>query len=607
LAGFLLESFEAPTLSPSPMKLLDLGGCEVTDKFQIGNVRGAWAHWSSSSQWRITKTRDRVLLIEGQPDRFPDPGESIERWLEGRSGSFRGFEVVKQNETAPSRVLVFTDPLGTRPVYLLLTIDRICVSDKLASVALNCSVFAEPDWGGLLESAALGSLYSHKTTLKDALWLPPGEAMELEGRTVVRRWKNTLPADPSLNENEVRRRPADALQFALSKATQETWTDPEMRLLLSGGLDSRILLALASGKRKALTLEFYSNETEVAKKVGAVSGAELDIVPAPDFEYPMCWSYLVTGAMHDSRFATHLGLVEDWRKRGIPGIIHGYFHNTMYRGWTVRKFERYPDTSSILFQWMGRSAYYFDRYGCRPETLPRCLYDTLSVDGKAILKGQLRDLADSMQTVVVDGYDLTFERRLLDFPSRQVYFAVMLGWYEGVEVASPIFQPAVWSWYAFSRPQDRDRDWAIREVFLKLDHPVANLPDSNTGLPVAHLKVDWRDRVRNQFWYPPLRTVNQRLFPKAPSTTEGGLRWGSRLREPGTLAVMEEALAQLTDCPVFDGEKVKSALEAYRSGDNQLVDPVCALTAMGQWLQVVRKPDSLTRFVRAFANTGVPA
>ena len=79
------------------MKLVDLGGCEITDKFEIGNVRGAWAYLNGSAQWRITKTVDRVLLIEGQPDRFPGEGVPIDRWLDGRSGSFRGFEVVQSN------------------------------------------------------------------------------------------------------------------------------------------------------------------------------------------------------------------------------------------------------------------------------------------------------------------------------------------------------------------------------------------------------------------------------------------------------------------------------------------------------------------------------
>ena len=260
---------------------------------------------------------------------------------------------------------------------------------QLSTVVLNSAGTAEPDWGGLFEGAVLGSLYSHKTTVKDAVWLAPGEALEFECSAVVRRWKNALPADESFSSTEVMAHPAETLQFAIEKAIRETWTDPEMRLLLSGGLDSRILLALASGKRKALTLELYSAETQVTKQVAAAAGADLEVVPAPDYEFPMRWAYLATGAMHDSKFVTHLGLVRDWRKRGIGGITHGYFHNTMYRGWTAARFERYPNRGSILFDWMGRNAYYFDKYGCKPVTLPRQFYGLLSEDGKAVLRRQL--------------------------------------------------------------------------------------------------------------------------------------------------------------------------------------------------------------------------
>jgi len=603
LAGFLLKSFAAPTQTRCPLKVLDLGGCENADQFQIGNVRGAWAYFDGSSGWRITKQRDRVLLIEGQPDRCPSSEESIERWLEGRSGSFRGFEV-RQNGPDSPKVLVFTDPLGTRPVYLFSTSEGFCVSDKLAAIAINSPTSTELDWGGLLETAALGALYSYKTTIKDAQLLSPGESIELQGCTVVRRRKNALPVDSSLTPEDVQRCPAETLKSALTKAVAETWTNPEARLLLSGGLDSRILLALASGRRKALTLEMYSHETEVAKWVASVSGVQQDVVPAPDYEFPMRWSYLVTGAMHDSRLSTHLGLVEGWRKQGIPEVVHGYFHNTMYRGWTARPFERFPTTGSILFEWMGPNAYYFDRYGCLPESLPRHLYDTLTVDGQTILKEQLRQLADSIKPVIVEGFDLTFERRLLEFVSRQVYFGVMLAWYEAVDVASPVFHPAVWSWYAFSRPKHRDRDWAIREVFLNLDHPAAKLPDSSGGSPGEHLKVDWRDRVRNQFWYPALRNGYHKLFP-VRQLTDTSMRWGTRLREPRILELMEEATTEVSNCALFDGQKVRTKFEGYRLGDDELVDLVSALTALGQWLKVVREPNSLTKFVREFQNVRV--
>jgi hypothetical protein len=582
------------------MKVVDLGESEITGQCELENVRAAWAYWQNSRQWSITRSANRVVLIEGQSDRLPYPDESIEKWLEGRSGSFRGFELVSDRVTQRVKVLVFTDPLCTRPVYYLICDECVCISDKLSTVVLNSAGVAKPDWGGLLEAAVLGSLYSHKTTVKDAVWLAPGEAVEFEGRELIRRWKNALPADESLTSNEVMAHPAETLQFAIEKAIRETWTDPEMRLLLSGGLDSRILLALASGERKTITLELYSSETQVARQVAAAAGADLEVVPAPDYEFPIRWAYLVTGAMHDSKFVTHLGLVQDWRKRGIGGITHGYFHNTMYRGWTAAPFVRYPNQSSILFEWMGRNAYYFDKYGCKPSTLPRQFYGLLSEDGKAVLRRQLRELSDSMVPVMRDGYDLTFERRLMEFVPRQIYFCIMLGWYEGVDVASPVFQPALWTWYGLSHPRHRERDWAIREIFLALDHAAAKLPDSNTGKPIAHLKADWRDGVRNQFWYPGFRAVYQKLFWKPGPYEEVGMSWGSRLREAKVLSALEDGVSVVRDNFLFDAARVQTAMDAYRGGENQLVDAICALTAIGQWQRLISYPELQTAQVRVF-------
>jgi Asparagine synthase len=584
------------------MRLVDLGESEITEHCELAGMRASWAYWEGSAQWRIRKSPASVLVIEGQPDRYPHAGESIEHWLAGRSGSFRGFELVETG--AGGLVRIFTDPLCTRPVYYLISGDSVCIADKLSSVVLNSGGDVEPDWEGLLESAVLGSLYSHRTTVKDAVWLEPGEAIEFRGSSIGRRWKNPLPVDPTLAGGSVMERPVETLRLAIEKAISETWTDPQTRLLLSGGLDSRIVLALARGQRKALTLELYSSETEIARRVAEAAEACLDIVAAPDYEYPLRWGYLVTGAMHDSRFLTHLGLEVEWRRRGITGITHGYFHNTMYRGWTAGPIVRFPNKDSILFEWMGPNAYYFDQFGARPASLPRQFYGLLSEEGKLTLRRQLRSLSDSIERVVQDGYDLTFERRLLAFVSRQVYFSNMLAWYEALDVASPVFQPAIWTWYALSHPRHRDRDWAIREVFLSLDHPAAKLPDANTGQPIAHLPFDWRDRVRNRFWYPAFRAAHKRLFGKPQAYQEGGMQWGSRLREPASLAVVRDGVGVLRENPLFDPARVQQALDSYCAGANWLVDTIVALMTVGQWQRLVSRPDLETEKVRVFNMQG---
>lgn len=589
------------------MKLVDFGGCEITGSSELGNVRAAWTYWRNSRQWYIASDSHRTLLIEGQPDRFPYPEETLPAWLNGRSGSFRGFEIIRDGGAEAAIVRVFADPLCTRPVYYLVSKSSVCIADKLSTVVLNSEDKAAADWGGLLESAILGSLYSHKTSVKNAVLLAPGECLEFRGVEVTRRWKNSLPLDASFSESDVRSRPADTLQLALAKAIAETWTDPEMRLLLSGGLDSRILLALASGKRKTLTLQVYSAETEIAKDVAAAAESELELVPAPDYSYPMRWAYLVTGAMHDSQYVHHLGLVRDWRARGIPGITHGYFHNTLYRGWTAAPYERRPFCTSVLFDLMGRNAYYLERYGCKQAAFQRDLYGLLNDDGKAVLRRQLQELSQSLVPVVVDGYDLTFERRLLEFVPRQTYFSSMLPWYEALDVSSPVFHPTPWTWYAMSSARDRARDWAIREVYLHLDHPAARVPDANTGEPVAHLPKNWRDEIRNQFWYPPVRTAYLKMFWTPPPYNHGGMKWGERLREPDALSALEDGVGVLYGNPLFDSARLRAAMETYRSGTNiDLVDSICALAVLGQWQRLVSRPESQSEHVR-FVGAEAPA
>ncbi|HTZ90048.1 MAG TPA: hypothetical protein VMA71_06900 [Alloacidobacterium sp.] len=597
LAGFLVKSFDGPAKPFSAaMKVVDFGGCEIRDGIELGSFRAAWTYWGNSKQWHVRRDPNRALLIEGQPDRLPYAEETLEAWLDGRTGSFRGFEI-RSDDVGGSRVRIFTDPLATRPVYYLAASSSICISDKLATILLNSDTEIKADWGGLLESAILGSLYSHKTSVMNAVLLPPGECVEFRGGRIAMRWKHALRPDASISEDAVKRDPAASLQVALEKSIAETWTDCDVRLLLSGGLDSRIVLALARGKRKALTLELYSEETEIAKQVAAVSQSELEVVPAPDYEYPMRWAYLVTGAMHDSHVVHHLGLVQDWRQRGIPGITHGYFHNTIYRGWTAAPYERHPFCSSVLYELMGRSAYYLERYSCKQPAFQRDFYGLLSDDGKAVLRDQLRELAGSLELVVVDGYDLTFERRLLEFVPRQTYFSVMLPWYEALDVCSPVFHPALWTWYSLSSPKQRAQDWAIREVYLKLEHPAAKLPDANTGQPITHLQPNWHDKVRNQFWYPRVRSAYLKLFWKPPLFQHGGMKWGERFHTTSALALFEDAINVLCNNPLFDRSRVRGAMEAYRKGQLDLVDSICAMTMLGQWQRLMAQPASLTEHI----------
>jgi len=116
MAGFVVEAVAGGENFAGPLKLVDLGECEEVKSRVAGRARAAWARWRDSHQLNLIETSDRLLLIEGQPDRPPAADEALPRWLDGRGGSFRGFQLEYGCASRPVRICAFVDPLGTRPI-----------------------------------------------------------------------------------------------------------------------------------------------------------------------------------------------------------------------------------------------------------------------------------------------------------------------------------------------------------------------------------------------------------------------------------------------------------------------------------------------------------
>ncbi len=243
MAGFVIEAIVPGADFAGALKLVDLGQCEEVQGCAFGTARAGWTRWKGSRQLAIYQTGSCLLLIEGEPDRLPHPGEALHRWLEGRGGSFRGFQIARGDAGRPISISAFVDPLATRPIYLLISPQRICLADKLSTVVANTPGL-ECAWDGLLEYAVLGSLYSEGTSVRGVERLRAGEIVEIEGVAIVRRRCAPYPFGGAAEPDPTA--PA-RLEQAMRAAIGETWIEPEGRLLLSGGLDSRLILGPRGG------------------------------------------------------------------------------------------------------------------------------------------------------------------------------------------------------------------------------------------------------------------------------------------------------------------------------------------------------------------------
>lgn len=591
MPGFCIEKNFEEANHTSELNLVDAGECAVTGSFRAGPAAAVWAHLGDAAQWRAYERPGRLLVVEGEPDRFPNEGESLEDWLPGRWGSFRGFEI------AEGRVRVFVDPLGTRPVYYLRNAGRFYVADRLSTLAVNLAD-GRVCWPVVLEEMMLNAVYSTGATLEGAIALQPGETLELAGDAAARGERRRLPEDADLTAERVRRDPGAALLGAMEKAVQETWTRHDAWLLLSGGLDSRLTLALAGPGRKTLTVTTKENaESRAARQIAERCGAEFRHWPRRPERYQgvVRDSVFLTGAMWDSNFAHHLGLGREWRREGITAVAHAFLYDTVLKGWFTFPDQPYPPINLQVYEALGEAESCFQkRSGRASESAPDDVVGLLSPEGREMALGQLRRLAREMPLVREDGFNVTIERRLIESISRQCHYSGLLGWMEELSVSSPIFHPALWSWYAHSRPPDRYQGKAMRRALRLLGHPVLQVIDANTGAPMT-FRRDWREVLRRQPPYQLLRRLAHRLRKPgartplriAPADEGSWPPLAPVLRSSGGPETLEAGIGYLEGCPVFNLAAVREAMTHFLAGDDRPMEPVMAAMTAGRWLRLV--------------------
>ena len=589
MSGFCIEC-SAGQGSPMP-RLIDLAGCDAVEGFRAGQMRAVWASWPDSGTPYVRRAPGALLFVEGHPDRHPREDEALKEWLPGRWGSFRGFEIREGTGEEPGRLTVFSDPFASRPLYFLPSRDGLLIADKLSTLALNSRRPADVSWGGLLESLVLGSLYSRQTTLEGVEYLLAGEVVEFQGTALVSRSRRDAPVDGGFDPERARRDPGGSLAEAVRKAVRETWTDSGTWLLLSGGLDSRLMLALAGANRKALTLDLYPAETAIARSIAASCGAEHVAVSLPEGHYLhlLRCGHLLTGAIGESRFASHLGLGREWRRRGIRSVAHGFLFDAVLKASFCYRRRRWIDERySPLLDLMGAKADGFLRTASHVSSrFEDNVILMLSPGGRDLLREQLARLAGEMTPVVADGIDATMERLLMRNLTRDIFYPVVLGWMEELDVVSPIFHPSIWAWYAATMVADRLGGKSVRAALLGLEHPVRDLADANTGRRIELPKPGWTDRFLESPLYPVLRPAWRRMNALVHRTPKK-LAMAAEFRRAEGRQILEQGLAALESISWFDMAVVRRMLERFLAAEDELLEPLMAAAGAGQWVRFVQ-------------------
>ena len=211
---------------------------------------------------------------------------------EGMLERLRGMFALAAWDAPRRRLLLARDRFGIKPLFYAQVGDRLAFASELTALLRLPWLSREPDWDAVEAFLAFNSIPAPLTVLRGVRKLPPGHLLSAEGGNVrVERWCRPAPVPA----DRVRREPLEELAEELRGRLRDSVrahlvADVPVGVLLSGGVDSSVLAALAATESREPVRTFSIgfrersfNELDLARLVARRYGTDHhELVLDPD-------------------------------------------------------------------------------------------------------------------------------------------------------------------------------------------------------------------------------------------------------------------------------------------------------------------------------------
>lgn len=256
-----------------------------------------FAHPNTHLQTHFCQRTGTLAYVWGTPVHLDIPQSEIASWClelvtEQRYGSFRdllGNFVVIIDEPRQRRVTFVTDMLGVRPLFMTKAHSRLIFGSEIWPIQRAGLIKGDVDYDAVNAWIAYRYNCTNGSLFRDVQRTAPGSAIVWQdGQCKTSPYARWMSGSDFLSEDRI----AEDLHEIVSSSMKVLLANyPLPTLALSGGYDSRYLLALASSVSKepiqcvtvAITPEEDFIARQVAEKVGVshkripVCGSELDL------------------------------------------------------------------------------------------------------------------------------------------------------------------------------------------------------------------------------------------------------------------------------------------------------------------------------------------
>lgn len=292
---------------------------------------------------RLTVERDerRVILRigdvwldagEDRGRRVPTPAEMLDCWkTDGAEGMkrFDGCWSLVACDLTNETALILTDRFNSNPIYWSKVGTNWTIGSTVQSAALARSLPVVLDRVAIFQFMHFTRMFGTRTLVEGVQITRPGSWLELgQGPVKGGKWFSFDYAPESRTVDYW----ADSMADAFQTAARNVLAPGNTSLLLSGGLDSRLVLASLDQPVECVHVNAFSNlEAKTALTLAEAHGSPFDLSLRPLDHYAeiVRQGTAIGSASHNFHHAHCLGLLQMPANRTV---IHGWVPEVYFRG-----------------------------------------------------------------------------------------------------------------------------------------------------------------------------------------------------------------------------------------------------------------------------------
>jgi len=510
--------------------------------------------------------------------------------LELLNGSF----VIVIYDRRSQELVMVSDRFGSRPLYYHTGNKGIVFGTQLGPVLSFPGLRKELDLQSIFEFFTFQKVLEEKTFLEDVNLMPPATVARFRGGKLELKayWKMEYRPDYSRSRKEYSRLLAGAVYDAVNA---RLGGNHRMGLLLSGGLDSRIILAASHDPDvfETMTIADRPNrEVRIARKIAAAAGSGHHFIPRPADHYAdlVDDAVRIGGGMFRFDHAHYIGLFDHMREL-CDILFHGFDLEVLFRANNMprksydllgirinaRALEDLSE-DSLVESILNRVKY--SMWKSNPKQLFHRRYSRIFESSvRDATAGVLRDIPGDAS--IYNRYDWLVVHHRLRYPS--ALFTLSMRPY--MIERSVISDNQLLDVYLGTPPEYRADPMLWAEAISCLDKEVARIADANTGLPAlppySWMVVEKAHRMlkkgfnkafarEQELWY------TQGSWPDFSAM----IRHNERLKD---LILATLADADCLDPAIFDTGRIRELAKLHLDGKEDHTHELLLLVTFGRW------------------------